>query len=64
MSIKLFFLLSKDTVNCCIAIVFGKVFGFFEELLSTRFPFSSYKLVFVDQAYSDTASYSTLTICR
>jgi transcription initiation factor TFIID subunit 2 len=41
-----------------------EVFGFFEELLSTRFPHSSYKLVFVDQTYQDTSSYSTLTICN
>ena len=41
-----------------------QVFGFLEELLSTRFPYSSYKLVFVDQTYRDTASYSTLTICK
>ena len=41
-----------------------QVFGFFEELLSTRFPHSSYKLVFVDQTYQDTSSYSTLTICK
>ena len=42
----------------------SQVFGFLEELLSTRFPYSSYKLVFVDQTYRDTASYSTLTICK
>ena len=46
------------------SVVWWQVFGFFEELLSTRFPHSSYKLVFVDQAYCDAASYSTLTICR
>ena len=41
-----------------------QVFGFYEELLSTRFPHSSYKLVFVDQAYKEAASYSTLGIFR
>lgn len=41
-----------------------QVFGFYEELLSTRFPHSSYKLVFVDQAYREAASYSTLGIFR
>ena len=46
------------------SMVWRQVFGFFEELLSTRFPHSSYKLVFVDQAYCDAASYSTLTICK
>ena len=40
------------------------MFGFYEELLSTRFPHSSYKLVFVDQAYRDVSSYSTLGIFR
>ena len=41
-----------------------KVFGFYEELLSTRFPHSSFKLVFVDHAYQDVSSYSTLGIVR
>lgn len=40
------------------------MFGFYEELLSTRFPHSSYKLVFVDQTYRDVSSYSTLGIFR
>ena len=34
----------------------NKVFGFYEELLSARFPHSSYKLVFVDNAYQEAAS--------
>ena len=42
----------------------NKVFGFYEELLSARFPHSSYKLVFVHNAYQEAASYSTLGIFR
>ena len=37
-----------------------QVFGFYEELLSSRFPHSSYKLVFVDGLSSLSSSYSTL----
>lgn len=39
-----------------------EMLGFYEELLSTRFPHSSFKLVFVDHAYQDVCSYSTLGI--
>lgn len=40
-----------------------QVFGFYEELLSSRFPFSNCKLVFVDESYLETSSYSTLCLC-
>lgn len=39
-----------------------EVFGFYEELLSSRFPYGSYKLVFVDQCYNLASSYSTMGI--
>ncbi|VDD94445.1 unnamed protein product [Enterobius vermicularis] len=39
-----------------------RVFEFFEELLSCRFPFSSYKQVFVDQVAEEINSFSGLTI--
>ena len=39
-----------------------KVFGFYEELLSTRFPHSSYKLIFVNGCYSDAMNYAGLTV--
>lgn len=41
-----------------------QIFGFYEEFLSSRFPFSNYKMVFVDEVYQDAASYSTLGIFR
>jgi len=40
------------------------VFEFYEELLSSRFPYTCYKQVFVDMAYKDISPYATLTICR
>jgi len=42
----------------------GQVFEFYEELLSSRFPYTCYKQVFVDMAYKDISPYATLTICR
>lgn len=39
-----------------------EIFGFYEEFLSARFPYSNYKMVFVDETYCDAASYSTLGI--
>jgi transcription initiation factor TFIID subunit 2 len=39
-----------------------EVFGFYEELLSTRFPHSSYKLIFVNGCYSDAMNYAGLTV--
>ena len=45
---------------CVMLYVCSKVFGFYEELLSARFPHSSYKLVFVDCLYEDVCNYSTL----
>ena len=39
-----------------------EAFEFFEETLSTRYPFSCYKQVFVDEADIDVAVYSTMSI--
>lgn len=39
------------------------MFGFYEELLSTRFPHNQYRLVFVDGIYQDITSYAGLTLC-
>ncbi|MFH4981457.1 hypothetical protein AB6A40_008166 [Gnathostoma spinigerum] len=39
-----------------------KVFEFFEELLSCRFPYTTYKQVFVDQASDEVTCFSGLTI--
>ncbi|KAL7642103.1 UNVERIFIED_CONTAM: hypothetical protein RMT77_007977 [Armadillidium vulgare] len=39
-----------------------QAFEFFEELLSTRYPYSCYKQVYVDEAYKDLQSYSTMSI--
>ena len=41
-----------------------KVFEFYEELLSSRYPYTCYKQVFVDMAYDEIIPYATMTICR
>ena len=42
---------------------FCKIFGYYEEFFSSRFPHTNCKLVFVDEAYQDVSAYSTLCIC-
>ena len=39
-----------------------QVFEYYEELLSSGFPHSSYKLVFVDNSYQSVMNYSSLGI--
>nr|CAG4640612.1 EOG090X00M6 [Eulimnadia texana] len=39
-------------------------FEFYEELLGARYPYASYKLVYVDQHVGDFSSFSTLTLMR
>jgi len=39
-----------------------EAFEFFEETLSTRYPFSCYKQVFVDECDTDISAYATMTI--
>lgn len=39
-----------------------EAFEFYEELLSTRYPYSCYKQVYVDEAYGDLHSYATMSI--
>lgn len=41
-----------------------QVIEYYEENLSTRFPYTCYKQVFVDMAYSEIAPYASMTICR
>ena len=41
-----------------------QAFEFYEELLSSRYPYSCYKQVFVDQAGEEFHAYSTLSIFR
>lgn len=36
---------------------------FYEELLTFKYPYSSYKQVFIDQAYEPVQNYATLAIC-
>jgi len=36
---------------------------FYEEFLTSRYPYSNYKQVFVDHAYESYQSYATMTIC-
>jgi len=43
---------------------FIQAFEFYEELLSSRYPYSCYKQVFVDDSYTDAAAYATMTIFR
>ncbi|ESO05362.1 hypothetical protein HELRODRAFT_191453 [Helobdella robusta] len=40
-----------------------EVFEFYEELLSTRYPYTCYKQVFIDMAYDDVSPYATMAIC-
>ncbi|ESP05566.1 hypothetical protein LOTGIDRAFT_228096 [Lottia gigantea] len=39
-----------------------EAFEFYEELLSSRYPYSYYKQVFVDESYADVSVYATMTI--
>jgi len=49
--------LLKDTVA-----FLHETFEFYEELLSFRYPYSSYKQVFVDEAYSESQTFASMTI--
>ncbi|KAI1287683.1 Transcription initiation factor TFIID subunit 2 [Halotydeus destructor] len=49
--------LLKDTTG-----FLHETFEFYEELLSTRYPYTCYKQVFVDEAYSPSQSYATMTV--
>jgi hypothetical protein len=42
--------------------IIGKIFEVFEELLSCRFPYNSYKQVFVDQIPEEVNSFASLSI--
>ena len=39
-----------------------EAFEFYEELLSSRYPYSCYKQVFVDEAYEESQTFATMTI--
>uniref|UniRef100_UPI00358F3A99 transcription initiation factor TFIID subunit 2 isoform X2 n=1 Tax=Myxine glutinosa TaxID=7769 RepID=UPI00358F3A99 len=39
-----------------------EIFEFYEEILTCRYPFSCYKTVFVDEAYTDASSYASMSI--
>ncbi|CAG2104136.1 unnamed protein product [Medioppia subpectinata] len=39
-----------------------EAFEFYEELLSSRYPYSCYKQVFVDESYEESQSYATMTV--
>ncbi|KAL0273010.1 UNVERIFIED_CONTAM: hypothetical protein PYX00_005790 [Menopon gallinae] len=39
-----------------------EAFEFYEETLATRYPYSCYKQVFVDEAYEDVCAYATMSI--
>lgn len=40
----------------------NECFDFYEEMLTQKYPYSSYKQIFVDEAYADYQSYATLSI--
>ena len=39
-------------------------FEFYEELMSSRYPYGCYKQVFVDESYVDGVAYATMSILR
>lgn len=41
-----------------------ETFEFYETILSTRYPYSCYKQVFVDESFSEVASFATMSIMR
>lgn len=41
-----------------------QAFEFYEELLSSRYPYTCYKHVFVDEAYVESTSYATMSVLR
>ena len=41
-----------------------EAFEFYEELMSSRYPYSCYKQVFVDHAYTEGSAYATMSIFR
>ena len=41
-----------------------EAFEFFEEILAIRYPYSCYKQVYVNEAYSDLHAYTTMSIVR
>ena len=41
-----------------------QAFEFYEELMSSRYPFNCYKQVFVDESYEDVTAYATMAIFR
>ena len=43
---------------------FHQAFEFYEELMSSRYPYTCYKQVFVDQAFADCSPYATMSIFR
>lgn len=49
--------LMKDTCS-----FLHEAFEFYEELLSSRYPYSCYKQIFVDEAYCSTQTYATMSV--
>lgn len=61
--IKNYFLSGLDKLVKASCSFMHECSEFYEEFLSFKFPYSSYKQVFVDQAYESYQSYATLSIC-
>lgn len=61
--IKNYFLTGLTTLAKASCSFLSECVEFYEELLTVKFPYSNYKLVFVDQAYEDCQNYASMSIC-
>ena len=48
----------------CVLTGLFQSFEFYEELMSSRYPYGCYKQVFVDESYVDGVAYATMSILR
>lgn len=61
--IRNYYLKGLDKLAKASCAFLGECADFYEEFLTFKYPYSSYKQVFVDQAYEPIQSYTTLGIC-
>lgn len=61
--VRNYFLKGLDKLAKASCTFLGECADFYEEFLTFKYPYSSYKQVFVDQAYEPVQSYATLGIC-
>lgn len=62
--LKILSLLSHTGNIKWITVSSSQAFEFYEELLSSRYPYTCYKHVFVDEAYVESTSYATMSVLR